>query len=66
MLSHQPIDSTDHSPYMGRRSNSLSQMRRSFRNLFLMVVYYVFILPIMLFVLLNPKEDRDFDFADMV
>jgi hypothetical protein len=37
------------------------QVRRSVRNLFLLVLYYIFIMPIMLFVLSNNTEEADFD-----
>jgi hypothetical protein len=43
------------------RPSKHRQVWRDGRNLFLLVLYYIFIMPIMLFVLSNNTEEADFD-----
>jgi hypothetical protein len=64
MLSNQPINCTGNSSHTDHRTTPFSRMLFSLRNTSLLVVYYIFIVPIMLVVLLNSKESNEFDHRD--
>jgi hypothetical protein len=64
MLSNQPINCTGSSSRTDHRTTSFSRMLFSLRHTSLLVVYYIFIVPIMLVVLLNSKEEHNFDYKD--
>jgi hypothetical protein len=61
MLSNQPINCTGSSSRTDHRTTPFSRMLFSLRNTSLLVVYYIFIVPIMLVVLLNSKAENEFD-----
>jgi hypothetical protein len=64
MLSNQPINDTGSSSRTDHRTTPFSRMLFSLRNTSLLVVYYIFIVPIMIVVLLNSKEENEFDYRN--
>jgi hypothetical protein len=61
MLIHRQVDTTGDAIPNVHHSKSVHPLLRGTRNLFLLVFYYIVIIPIMLFVLSTTAEELKFD-----
>jgi hypothetical protein len=61
MLTHRQVDTTGDAIPNVHHGKSLHPLLRRTQNLFLLVFYYIIIIPIMLFVLSATAEELKFD-----